>query len=178
MELTLLDRLYRHMEWADASTWRTVLSDGAASGDGYILDSLVHLHLVQRAHLAVWTAEEVVMRQRDDFGGPVAIRDWGRSYHAQATDFLHRLTEARLAKVVTLPPDWEALIESEIGGPPAPASLGDLMLQIPAHSIHHRAQISRRIREVGLEPGWVDYIGWVWQGEPPADWGEAHDEES
>lgn len=170
MQLTFLTRLYRHMEWADASTWRTVLSHEAASGDDYVLDSLVHLHLVQRAHFAVWTGEEVIMRQRDDFDHPVEIRDWGRSYHARAADFIEALTDTRLTEVVELPPEWNALIESEIGGPIAPARLGDLMVQIPAHSIHHRAQISRRIREVGLTPGWVDYIGWVWQGEPPPEW--------
>ncbi len=171
MQPAFLQRLYRHMEWADALTWRIVLAKDATRRDDYILDSLVHLHLVQRAHLAVWTEQEVVTPGRDDFAGPVEIRDWGRSYHAQAADFLDKLMDPRLAEVVPLPAAWTDLIDKEIGGSPAPARLGDLMFQVPAHSIHHRAQINRRIREVGVSPGMVDYIGWVWRGEPPADWG-------
>ena len=171
MQLALLRRLYRHMEWADALIWRTVLSEKAAGRDDYILDSLFHVHLVQRAHLAVWTGEAVVTPRRDDFGGIGEIRDWGRSYHAEAADFLDEITDARLAEVTPLPAAWTDLIENEVGGPIVPARLGDLMLQVPAHSIHHRAQINRRIRELGGSPEMVDYIGWVWQGEPPADWG-------
>jgi uncharacterized damage-inducible protein DinB len=39
------------------------------------------------------------------------------------------------------------------------ASLKDIALQLNYHSIHHRAQIQTIIREQGLEPDFVDYIG-------------------
>ena len=39
MQLALLRRLYRHMEWADALVWRTVLSGEAAGRDDYILSA-------------------------------------------------------------------------------------------------------------------------------------------
>jgi uncharacterized damage-inducible protein DinB len=35
----------------------------------------------------------------------------------------------------------------------------DIALQLNYHSIHHRAQIQTIIREQGLEPDFVDYIG-------------------
>lgn len=35
----------------------------------------------------------------------------------------------------------------------------DIMLQLNYHSIHHRAQIQTMIRQQGLEPEFVDYIG-------------------
>lgn len=35
----------------------------------------------------------------------------------------------------------------------------DIALQLNYHSIHHRAQIQRIIREQGLTPNFVDYIG-------------------
>ncbi|HOY14469.1 MAG TPA: DinB family protein [Saprospiraceae bacterium] len=35
----------------------------------------------------------------------------------------------------------------------------DLALQLNYHSIHHRAQIQTIIREQGIEPDFVDYIG-------------------
>jgi uncharacterized damage-inducible protein DinB len=39
------------------------------------------------------------------------------------------------------------------------AKPGDITLQLNYHSIHHRAQIQTMIRQQGLEPEFVDYIG-------------------
>jgi uncharacterized damage-inducible protein DinB len=163
-----LTRVYAHMEWADAVTWQTVLSHEAAGRDDYILDSLVHLHMVQRAYLSMWKGREVTIPKRSDFKDPLEIRDWARSYHPEVTHFLGVLSDERLGEVVETP--WAALIEGEIGALPAPATLGETVFQVAAHSVHHRAQISRRVREVGGQPRVVDYIGWVWRGSPPADW--------
>lgn len=35
----------------------------------------------------------------------------------------------------------------------------DIALQLNYHSIHHRAQIQTLIRQQGIEPDFVDYIG-------------------
>lgn len=168
MQLAFLQGLFAHMEWADALVWRTILAERVVGDDDYVVESVVHLHMVQRAFLSVWRGEEVAMPSRADFGGLVEIRDWARSYHPDAVGFLGELTEERLDENVSLP--WTDFIEKEIGGPPAPASLGDTVYQVAAHSAHHRAQINRRIREVGGSPSLVDYIGWVWRGRPAAEW--------
>ena len=39
------------------------------------------------------------------------------------------------------------------------AAIKDIALQLNYHSIHHRAQIQYLIRQQGLEPEFVDYIG-------------------
>lgn len=39
------------------------------------------------------------------------------------------------------------------------ASLKDIALQLNYHSIHHRAQIQTLIRQQGLEPDFIEYIG-------------------
>lgn len=39
------------------------------------------------------------------------------------------------------------------------ATPGDIALQLNYHSIHHRAQIQTIIRQQGLEPDFIDYIG-------------------
>jgi uncharacterized damage-inducible protein DinB len=39
------------------------------------------------------------------------------------------------------------------------ASPKDIALQLNYHSIHHRAQVQTLIRQQGLEPGFVDFIG-------------------
>lgn len=165
-----LSRLYRHMEWADALTWRTVLADGALRADDYIIESLHHIHLAQRAHFSVWVGEPLVAPGREEVGGPAEIRDWGRAYHARAADFLGKVAEEALEAAITLPGGWRKMIEADLGAPPGPATLRDVMLQVAAHSVHHRAQIARRIRELGGTPDMIDWIVWVWRGEPPADW--------
>ncbi|MCI0415086.1 DinB family protein [bacterium] len=43
------------------------------------------------------------------------------------------------------------------------AKLQDIALQLNYHNIHHRAQIQSLIREQGLEPEFVDYIGTVYR---------------
>jgi len=39
------------------------------------------------------------------------------------------------------------------------ARLIDIALQLNYHSIHHRAQMQVLIRQQGLEPDFIDYIG-------------------
>ena len=39
------------------------------------------------------------------------------------------------------------------------AALKDIALQLNYHSIHHRAQVQTIIRQQGLEPDFLDYIG-------------------
>ena len=43
------------------------------------------------------------------------------------------------------------------------AKLKDIPLQLNYHSIHHRAQIQTIIRQQGIEPDFVDYIGTVYK---------------
>ena len=39
------------------------------------------------------------------------------------------------------------------------ALLKDIALQLNYHSIHHRAQMQMLIRQQGIEPDFIDYIG-------------------
>jgi len=39
------------------------------------------------------------------------------------------------------------------------AKIVDIALQLNYHSIHHRAQMQMLIREQGIEPDFIDYIG-------------------
>ena len=168
MHLSFLQRLYSHMEWADALVWKTILAEDVTRGDDYILESMVHLHVVQRAYLDVWKGQSPARVGRDDFAHPAEIRTWAQAYYRDVADFLAPLTEERLGEVIAIP--WTRIIEKNIGGPVSPANLGEMVFQVASHSVHHRAQINRRIREVGGTPSMVDYIGWVWRGYPPADW--------
>jgi uncharacterized damage-inducible protein DinB len=48
------------------------------------------------------------------------------------------------------------------------ASIKDIALQLNYHSIHHRAQIQYFIRQQGVEPDFVDYIGTRYRRVEPA----------
>lgn len=43
------------------------------------------------------------------------------------------------------------------------AKLSDIALQLNYHSIHHRAQMQTIIRQQGLEPEFLDYIGTIYR---------------
>jgi uncharacterized damage-inducible protein DinB len=43
------------------------------------------------------------------------------------------------------------------------AKLSDIAIQLNYHSIHHRAQMQTIIRQQGLEPDFLDYIGTVYK---------------
>lgn len=64
--------------------------------------------------------------------------------------FLENLTEDEIESLVQFTgfdgAQWEARI-------------ADIALQLNYHSIHHRAQIQTMIREQGIEPEFLDYIG-------------------
>jgi uncharacterized damage-inducible protein DinB len=82
-------------------------------------------------------------------------------------------------KIEELEPEWEAClkrwidllntrsdedIEQEVrfvgyDGAMFAATFKDIALQLNYHSIHHRAQIQYLIRQQGVEPDFVDYIG-------------------
>lgn len=168
MNLPLLRSLFGHMEWADASVWRTVIEDPHAGEDDWILDNLLHLHVVQRAYLSIWKGESLSSMERSDFTLPEDMRRWAQAYYPEANRFLGELDEERLDEVISIP--WTRFVEERLGSPPGPATLGDMVFQVATHSVHHRAQVNRRIREVGGSPGLVDYIAWIWLGRPAAAW--------
>lgn len=168
MDVPFLLRLYDHMEWGDALLWSTVLAMEAAAADDFVMDSIVHLHLVQRAYLNLWRGEQIVPVGKDDFDSPSDARDWAREFYPAVRDFMAEAPPERLDEEIDTP--WRSFIDERIGGPIAMATLRDMAFQVASHSVHHRAQINRRIRELGGEPPFIDYIGWVWSGCPDPEW--------
>ena len=167
MNLEGFRRLITHMEWADALVWGRVLSHEASSTDPVLRASLLHLHVVQRAYLTGWQGGKP-QRTQDEFPSLQAIREWGRTFYPDVRTFLRSQQESDLrAKPDVL---WPDLIESAIGRPPVPITLADMVYQVVSHSAHHRAQVNRRIRELGGDPPFIDYVAWAWSDEPDAVW--------
>jgi uncharacterized damage-inducible protein DinB len=79
----------------------------------------------------------------------VLENEWIRSVNAWI-EFLNAKTEDDVLAVV----QWEGY-----DGAQWEARLCDIALQLNFHGIHHRAQIQTMVRQQGLEPEFLDYIG-------------------
>jgi uncharacterized damage-inducible protein DinB len=141
----LLVNLYRHMEWADARMWAAVPAD---TSDERLKGLLVHVHVVQRAFLMVWTGGDsmTVFRTPDDFADLAAVHAWARPYYAEAHALISGATDDQFSQPMTMP--WAAEVEKAIGRPPGITTFGDTCFQVTSHTTHHRAQINARLREL------------------------------
>ena len=167
MEPGLLADLYRHMEWADAAVWSAVLVSEPGRGDAQLRERLYHLHLVQRAFLREWRGEP---REGafPTFSDAPALMAWARSYYGEASAHLAGWSAEALSAPMSL--SWESWAERQIGRRPATTTVGETALQVVLHTMHHRAQVSTRLRECRGEPPLIDYIAWLWMGRPNAAW--------
>lgn len=159
--------LYRHMEWADAAVWSAVLAAEAASADEGLRERLHHLHLVQRVFLSIWRGEAIDGHAGEGLDAR-DLREWASSYYPEARAYLASAGDSELAATVTLP--WTEAAAERLGFEPAPTTLLETLVQVYAHTAHHRGQICTRLRELGGEPPLIDFVAWVWHGRPDAEW--------
>lgn len=155
--------LYDHMEWADAIVWRAVLGSSAAKDDKRIADLLLHLHMTQRAFLAIWRKQELKFPDRASMTVE-QIAQYGREYHQQVAPCLETLDTTTLDDEMVMP--WAKRFRADA----AATRMRDTLLQVPMHSTYHRGQVNARLRELGAEPPLTDYIAWIWIGRPRAEW--------
>jgi uncharacterized damage-inducible protein DinB len=156
--------LFLHMEWADGEVWSAVLACEAARDDVVLRGLLLHLHVVQRAFVAVWKKEPVAFPDPAHFPSIADLHAWTTSYYAGANAFLEGVEEAALDRQVVMP--WAEQLAARLGRMPEAPTLCETMLQVTSHSTYHRGQINARLRSVGGEPPLVDYIAWIWFGRP------------
>lgn len=166
----LLHELMRHMEWADAAVWKSVLASPPAQSDQRLRDCLYHVHGVQWAYLQIWRDEPPELPEASSFEDLAAIHAWGREYYRRLAEQGDWLNDATLERPVHFP--WAEQLAERFGSP-APATLAETILQITSHTTYHRGQVNMRLRELETEPRLTDFIAWVWMGKPDADW-EGH----
>ena len=157
----LLRELFGHQAWADAQHWQAIEASPAAAADPAIRDRLHHIHLVQRAFLAIERAEPLTHMSLADYAGLSELKAEARRYHEAAARFIDAATEERLAERMPVP--W-------FKEPPLEISVGEAMLQAVMHSHYHRGQNATRLRELGGEPPLTDIIIWWWQARPAPRW--------
>jgi uncharacterized damage-inducible protein DinB len=164
----MIDALYRHMEWADATVWRAIAATPDAEKDQKLRDRLLHLHSVQQAYMSIWRGQEPVIPGASTFADAQAIREWAREFYGEVREYLRTLDESTLDEPFDIP--WTKHLEQQFGRTFAAVTHRDTLLQIPMHSTYHRGQVNTRLRELGATPPLVDYIAWAWFGKPGAEW--------
>jgi uncharacterized damage-inducible protein DinB len=158
-----LKELYAHQEWADAEHWRAFEEHPPALADRAIGERLLHIHLVQRAFLWVTgpRTSEFTFKKLEDFPRMTDLRDYAREYHAEMAGRLKVVTAARLVESIEVP--WFK--------PALKISVRHALTQAAMHSHYHRGQNATRLRELGGAPPGTDFIEWLRQGQPRAQWG-------
>lgn len=163
-----LRELHAHMEWADALVWSTILESEEAAGDGRVRETLAHIHLVQRVYLATWTRRPWRAPTADEVADLASIWHWAHPTYAETQGFLASATETTVAE--PLPEAFVRQMEDDLGPRLRSPTIAESAFQVASHSTHHRAQVSTRLRELGITPPQVDYIVWVWRGRPASLW--------
>ncbi|MGE5457533.1 MAG: DinB family protein [Methanococcaceae archaeon] len=160
--------LFKHMSWADAKVWDTVLGNNQAAGEKKIKELLYHLHLVQRAFFRIWKNEPANVPQESSFKNLYELANWGYEYHKRLSQFLTEIPSLDQDLIIEIP--WTKRAEAFMGRKAEPVTLGETMLQAIMHSTYHRGQINIKLREIGGEPVPVDFIMWLYLGKPDAEW--------
>jgi uncharacterized damage-inducible protein DinB len=163
--------LLRHMEWADARMWDAVLALAPrAQAEPSLRERLLHIHLVQRAFLAMWRGAPMTSYPSpDDFPELPALGGYARAYHAEAAALVAGLGEAELDAPQPVPHS-EALAPA--GGSVTVATRAETVVQVAMHSSYHRGQVATQLRALGGEPPLTDFVVWIWLGRPAPSWPE------
>ena len=164
----MIDALYQHMEWADATVWRAIVAAPEAENDPKIRNGMLHLHSVQHAYTSIWQHVEPVIPGASHFPDLQSIRDWARGYYRDVKEYLRTIDESKLDQPFDIP--WAKSFEQQMGRPFFPVTHRETLLQIPTHSAYHRGQVNARLRELGATPPLVDFIALAWFGKPAAEW--------
>ena len=168
MSLTHFKDVYLHMNWADSLIWRSALESSGGASDEYVLDTLMHIHETQHSFLNVWLKQPFKRWKRADFESNAQLCRWAESFYPLAFDFLESLSAADLNNTVVLP--WAKYFAKELGRQPVETILSETIHQVASHTMHHRGQVARRLRELEIEPPLTDYIVWLWMGRPEPEW--------
>jgi len=157
-----LDELYAHQEWADAEHWRAFEAHPAALADKAIRERLLHIHLVQHAFLWVTGPEkaEFGFKKLEDFPSMADLKKYAQQGLKDMNELLKRTEQARMEEVIEVP--WF--------NPPVKISVRQALTQAAMHSHYHRGQNATRFRELGGVPPTTDFIVWLRDGKPAAQW--------
>lgn len=158
-----LDELYAHQAWADAEHWRAFKAHPAALADKAIRERLLHIHLVQHAFLWVTSPKrsEFLFKKLEDFPSMADLKKYAQQGLEEMSALLKRTDQDRMEELIDVP--WFK--------PALKISVRHALTQAAMHSHYHRGQNATRLRELGGVPPMTDFIVWLRNGQPAAQWG-------
>jgi uncharacterized damage-inducible protein DinB len=157
-----LSELYAHQEWADAEHWRAFEAHPAALEDKAIRERLLHIHQVQHAFLWVTgpRTARFEFQRLEDFPSMADLKKYAQRGLGSMRELLNQTNANRMEEVIEVP--WFK--------PPAKISVRQALTQAAMHSHYHRGQNATRLRELGGVPPMTDFIVWLKNGQPAAQW--------
>ncbi len=156
--LEFLRDLFIHCAWADAVFFHT-WGKGPARDHEELRRRVGHILGVQQGFLSVLQGEAA--------GGPSdqppatfdELKSWAEKLHGELNEYVASLTEADMARRVTIP--WI---------PECTISISEALVQAAMHTQHHRGQCMTRLKDFGGEPKNVDWIIWLWKNKLAPRW--------
>lgn len=157
-----LDELYAHQQWADAEHWRAFEAHPAALKDKALFERLYHIHLVQHGFLWITgpRTSEFEYKKIEEFADAAALKKYAQQGLADLDERLGNVT----------PEAMEEMIEIVWFKPALKISRRHALMQAAMHSHYHRGQNATRLRELGGVPPTTDFIVWLRDGKPAANW--------
>ncbi len=131
------------------------------------------MHYAQYAYLQQWHGLPFDRLKADDFASLDAVYEWMRPHYLALHAFVPATEEAALPGPMSLP--WSKYYGRQMGIDPKDTTLGETMLHLSCHGIHHRAQVNTLLSTHEAEPPLIDYIAWLWHGRPDAAWQQGFD---
>ncbi len=139
----LLQRMYRHMAWADARTLAVLRS--MAEPPPQAVDLFAHM----------LTAEHVWLRRIEDVEPTYEV--W-QSLGLDECERLARANREAFARMLDGTDRTRAVSYHTTNGTPHTTPLEDILVHVSHHGMYHRGQISLLVRASGGTPVSTDYI--------------------
>jgi len=142
-----LDRLYRHLAWADRRLLNALAK--AVEPPEQALRLLGHLLGAERIWLKRIRSEDST---QETVWPTLSLDQCGlvaEGTSAGFLDFLRNLSPSQLAASIAY---------RTTKGQPMASTLGDILLHVALHGAYHRGQIAALLRREGLEPISTDFI--------------------
>ncbi|HED06507.1 MAG TPA: hypothetical protein ENI57_00125 [Ignavibacteria bacterium] len=161
---SVINKLFAHMQWADSQIWNTIEKDSDMKENEDLKKLLYHIHIVQFVFLQIWKKEKFEYPKVEEFDNLEALKNWSIENNKNINDFLDNASDEKINEIANVP--WSKNYAEKIGKDVEQITIKESMLQVISHSTHHRAQINKKLKELGCAPPMVDFIVWLWEGKP------------
>jgi uncharacterized damage-inducible protein DinB len=154
----MLQDLMLHKRHANAVLFQAIRDNETAADDPELRKTLHHILVANRFWLSLMLGLPFVVEEESKVLESLAdLETLYKETHARELEWASKLDEADLARTVETPYI-----------PGHSYSLAQALMQVCMHSAAHRAQCSKRLRQLGGTPPGMDFI--VWLKERPAAW--------